>query len=266
MQQVQADLVHPPGVVAVLVVAVDVPVVEQAAAVLDVPLEARGGGVHHAGVAQGVVAAEALGAARLPQGEGGDVVGGHDLLDVGRQEGVAAEDGDRGGRSLQRPFRGVVGQRAFHAMQALDVDVEVRRQVIVRIGEGAVARQVRIQGRDGGAAEVVARAAIGDRLAARRRTDRAGGHAAGLELIGRAVRIEGEAVERGARRIDQAPEGRSGRHHVRTDQEFVVGADDRAIGLVPVAALVGEHAFLLEHLAGDQHVALAPREIHAVGA
>ncbi len=68
VQQVQADLVHPPGVVAVLVVAVHVPVVEEAGRP-DVPLESRGGRIHHAAVAQGVGAAEVQWTAGPPQDE-----------------------------------------------------------------------------------------------------------------------------------------------------------------------------------------------------
>ncbi len=68
VQHVRADLVHPPGVVPVLVVAIDVPVVEEPG-VLDVPFEAGGGAVHHAGVADGVGAAEIRRTARPPQDE-----------------------------------------------------------------------------------------------------------------------------------------------------------------------------------------------------
>ncbi len=159
------------------------------------------------------LAAQALAVAREVHLERTQMLVRHDLADGGRQEGVVREDRDAGVYPRHSREPPAVVRLVDHAVakEALGIEVQVGRQVIVQIGESAAARG-RGRQRDQIGRRIIAAAAVGDRLRLRGRAD------AQHEGRKRAVRLEVPPVKRRGGRhpaVDQPAEGGDRRHGVR---------------------------------------------------
>ncbi len=266
----QRVLVPHAAAVAVLVVAVDVPPVEHAAAVVDLAFEADRADVLRGAVFEPHVA-DILDAAHAAQRERLDVVVDHRLAQVVGQERVVLEDSDRGRRAEQRAARVVVLELVVVAAHVLREDLEIVAEFVVAVSEDRVAVGVRVE-REQLAVEVVAVAA--DR-AARGRSG-AADHALRRrprdERGVAAVAVEGEPVDRargehvgigiGVREDDPVERGA---HRVGVGEILPHAADvDRAGAIVPVAAGDVVDAVLLGARAGEQEVA-AVADLRAEG-
>ena len=165
----------------------------------------------------------------------------HDLADGGRQEGVLAEDRDARVDARHRRESAAMIRLVDHALagEALHVQVQVGRGVVVQVQEARCRAAPRARGLQIGA-DVVAAAAVGDRVRRGRRR-RAFAQHEGRE---RAVGPEVAAIQRRGGRhaaVDEAAEGgdrptrRSGGSDIRR-RRMPVRVVDQAPALVPVAA------------------------------